>query len=122
MEVLTLIVVPGFVGGFALALLLIRLSHRRPATAAPDTGRMAPLSTDAINMAHIPVSGVGGLGFLATAVLAAVFVPQIGRSLAIGFVLGGLMAAILIVWRRRAGPMPSSARESGANTTLSIDK
>jgi hypothetical protein len=42
-------------------------------------------------------------------------------SLAIGAALGIVLSLILIVRRRRTGPLPSSGQRPGANTTLSID-
>lgn len=123
MEILTWFVVYGFVGGFALALLFFGLNRRAASTpAAPDAFRNEPLSTDVINMARIRVAGIGGLGLVAMAVVVAFTVPRIGRSLAMGLVLGALLAVILIMLRRHSGPMPSSGKSAGANTTLSIDK
>ena len=121
MDPVTLVVVPGFVGGLALALLVMRLNQRSHRRGASDLFRVEPLSTDVINMAHIRVAGVGGLGLVGVALVTAVSIPRIGRSLAIGLVMGALLAAILIVRRRRSGPMPSSGRRAGANTMLSID-
>jgi hypothetical protein len=78
-------------------------------------------STNVINIASVRVAGIGGLGLVAMALIVAVFVPSIGGSLAIASVLGTILAAGLILWRRRTGPMPSSGRRPGANTVLSID-
>ncbi|MDP9323897.1 MAG: hypothetical protein M3P13_09695 [Acidobacteriota bacterium] len=72
-------------------------------------------------MARIRVAGVGGVGLMAVALAVAVSIPRIGVSLGLGLVLGAMLAAALILWQRRAGPMPSSGRRPGANTTLSID-
>jgi hypothetical protein len=82
----------------------------------PETG-----STDVINAARIRVAGVGGLGLVAMALVVAWFVPRIGRTLAVGLVLGGIFALVLILGRRRTGAMPSSGLRPGANTILSID-
>ena len=121
MEPIVLIVVPGFIGGLVIGWLFIRLHQGRPIR--PDTGPFVnePLSTDVINMARIRVAGVGGLGLVAMALAVAWFVPRIGQTLAAGFVLGVAFAVGLILLRRRTGPMPSSGRRAGANTTLSID-
>ncbi len=80
-----------------------------------------PRSTNVINISSVRVAGIGGLGLVAMALIVAVFVPSIGVSLAIAAVLGTFLAVGLILWRRRTGPMPSSGRHLGANTTLSID-
>jgi hypothetical protein len=87
-------------------------------TGARDDG---PSSTNVINISSVRVAGIGGLGLVAMALLVAVFVPSIGVSQAIAAALGVLLAVGLILWRRRTGPMPSSGRRSGANTTLSIE-
>jgi len=121
MDLAWALVGPGLIGGLVFALLLTgvnRMSKRR--TAWDPFGR-DPVSTDIINIARIRVAGIGGLGLVAMAVAVAIAVPRIGRSLAIGFLLGVLLAAGLVVWRRRTGPLPSSGRRAGANTTLSID-
>jgi len=121
MEPIVMIGVPGFIGGLLIAWLFIRLHERRPTR--PDTAPLAdePVSTDVINMARIRVAGIGGLGFVAMALAVAWAVPRIGQSLATGFVLGAAFGAVLILVRRRTGPMPSSGRRAGANTTLAID-
>ena len=72
-------------------------------------------------MAHIRVEGVGGLGMVLMAIAVALGIPQVGKSMAAGLLLGALMAVVLIRWRRAAGPMPSSGQRPGANTTLAID-
>lgn len=119
MDPVVMIIVPGFVGGLVIALLIARL-NRRP-DAPPYSSRDQPPPTDVINMARIRVAGIGGLGFVAMAIVVALAIPRIGGTLAAGLVLGALFAIILIGWRRRTGPMPSSGRRPGANTALSID-
>ncbi len=120
MDPVTMIAIPGLLGGIVLALIFIRLqrSQHRSADAA---FRDEPLSTDVINMSRIRVAGVGGLGMVAMALAVAWAVPRIGQVLLVGLILGGALAGLLIAWRRRAGPMPSSGRHPGANATLSID-
>jgi hypothetical protein len=116
MDPVTLILIPGFIGGAALAAIIFRL--QRPQGTA-DHVRFPP--TDVINAAHIRVAGVGGLGLVAMATAVALAVPRIRLTLAIGCVLGFGLAAVLISYRRRRGPLVSSGRSGGANTTLSID-
>jgi len=121
MDPITLLIVPGFVGGALVALCLVR-AHRRSTQADRALAHDGDgVMTDAINMAHIRVAGVGGLGLVAMALLVAVFVPSIGASLALGAALGTVFAVVLIVWRRRTGPMASSGRRPGAKTMLSIE-
>lgn len=121
MDPVTLIVVPGFLGGIVIALLFIRLQRGSPNPAPNDPFEREPLSTDVINMARIRVAGVGGLGLVAMAAVVALAVPRIGQSLALGLVLGAVFAAVLIARRSRSGAMPSSGQRAGANTMLSID-
>jgi hypothetical protein len=78
-------------------------------------------STDMINMAHIRVAGIGGLGMVVVSALVALYIPAVGLSLAAGFALGTLLAIVLIVRRRKSGPMPSSGKRPGASNVLSID-
>ena len=122
MDPVTLVLVPGLLGGLVLALLFFKLQqHRHGDELSPDTFRNLPISTDVINMAHIRVAGIGGLGLVATALWAAWFVPRIGQTLAVGLVFGVILAVAMILRRRHSGPMPSSGRRPGANTMLSID-
>ena len=114
------LIVPGFLGGLVIALLFIR-RHGRPTDATSGTSTREPRPTDVINIARIRVAGVGGLGLVAMALTVAWAVPRVGQTLAIGFVLGAIGGVILILRRRGSGPMPSSGRRQGANTTLSID-
>ena len=119
METVLFVLVPGLAGGLVLTLIFLRFNRRRPARAGePDVPLLGP---DAINMAHIPVAGVGGLGFVATALIVAIFIPEIGVSLAIGLALGAVLALGLILRRRSTGPMPSSGRHPGASASLSIE-
>jgi hypothetical protein len=121
MDPITVLIVPAFVGGVFVALFLVR-AHRRSRNVDEALVHDADgMITDAINMAHIRVAGVGGLGLVAMALLVAVFVPSIGVSLALGAALGTVFAVVLIVWRRRTGPMTSSGKRPGAKTMLSIE-
>ena len=120
MELLMLFAVPGVLGGIAIAVFFIRLNRGRHSRAPADAFGGEP-ATDIINAARIRVAGVGGLGLVAVALGVAMSIPWIGLSLGLGLVLGAILAAVLILRRRREGPMPSSGRRPGANTTLSID-
>jgi hypothetical protein len=119
MDLVTSIAVLWFLGGLVVAL-SIRL-HGRRANATADVFAGESPSTDVINIARIRVAGVGGLGLVAMALTVAWGVPRIGQTLGIGFVLGAICGVVLILRSRGNGPMPSSGRRSGANTTLSID-
>lgn len=121
LDPVTVMLVPGILGGIVIALLIVRLQRQGDRQISPDAFQDRPLSTDVINMAHIRVAGVGGLGLVAMAAWVAFNVPRIGQVLAIGLVTGAALAAILIYRRRARGPMPSSGARPGANTVLSID-
>jgi hypothetical protein len=120
MDPVILIVVPGLVGGLLLSLVIaaLRGGSRRP---TPSVNRDL-FSTDVINMARIRVAGVGGLGLFAMAAVVAWFVPRIGQTLLLGLMLGIVFAGVMILRRRRSGPMPSSGRRPGANAILSINQ
>ena len=113
------VLIPGVLGGLVMAWLILRLQRPGGSTSSDPFAGMP--ATDLINMAHIRVAGIGGLGLVAMALAVAVWVPRIGQTLALGLVLGALVAVLMILRRRRSGPMPSSGRQAGANTTLSID-
>jgi hypothetical protein len=118
MDPIVTVVIPGFLGGLLIVLLINRFHRPPPAAGPPDQSATA---TDTINMSRIRVSGVGGLGLVAMALVVAWFVPRIGQTLLVGVTFGVFLAAILIMRRRRVDPLPSSGRRTGANTTLSID-
>jgi hypothetical protein len=123
MDPLVLILVPGLLGGIVIAVLAV-LANRRAARTPPVLlpSRLPGVSSDMINMASIKVTGIGGLGLVAMAATVALGVPQIGRKIGIGLVLGVVCAVIMILRARRSGgPMPSSGQHMGANTMLSID-
>lgn len=120
MEAIVILAVAGVVGGLAMAAWLFRFNRehlRNPL----DTAVHQERPTDIINMAHIRVEGVGGMGMVLMAIAVALGIPQVGKSMAAGLLLGALFAVALIRWRRKAGPMPSSGQRPGANTTLAID-
>ena len=117
MEPLLIILIPGIAGGLLVAFFL---AHRpaRPAVSAPPVRRaLPPTSPSLINMARIQIDGVGGLGMVAMALTVAISVPWIRLSVSLGFVLGAIVAAALITWRRRrSGPLTSSSRHAGAHS------
>ncbi len=100
------IVIPGLLGGLVLAL-LIRSSRRAfPPSLVPT--QLAPPSPSLINMARIPVEGVGGLGMLGAVVVVAITDSRIGLATMIALLLGGGLALALVAMRRRDGSMPSA--------------
>jgi len=119
MDPVTLVLVPGILGGLVLALFIFRM---QAPSRSVDSLRNHPISTDVINMARIRVDGIGGFGLVVMALTVAWFVLRIRQHIAIGVGLGVVFAVVLILLRRRSGPMPSSGGAPGANTTLSIDE
>jgi hypothetical protein len=109
-------------GGLVVAFLLVRLNRRLASPVGRRLVRPEHGATDVINMAHIQVVGIGGLGLVAMSAIVAAYIPAVGLSLAAGVTLGTLLAAVLILRRKKSGPMPSSSRQPGANTILSIDE
>jgi len=88
----------------------------------PDTRHdenLAPMDT--INMSSIKVAGIGGLGLVAVAVVTAIFIPTIRVSLTIGAVAGVVFAVVLILWRRKRGPLPTSGQHPGAHELLDFE-
>ena len=121
MDPVTLVVVPGFLGGLVLAAIVIVLQRRQHHRASVMVPIHLPITTDVVNMASIRVAGVGGLGLVAMAAAVAFDVPLIGQSIALAFGLGVCAAVATILWRRHSSPLPSSGRGMGANTVLEID-
>jgi hypothetical protein len=102
LEPITLVIVPSIVGGVVIALLIARWNRRSaPTPVRPSDGEPPP--TDFINMARIPVAGIGGLGFVAMAVVTAIAIPRIRQTVGLGLVLGVILAIVLLRWRRPPG-------------------
>jgi hypothetical protein len=114
-----LILIPGILGGLLFALFALRFRRGGTSNLPVGSGRPETPPTDVINMAHIRVAGVGGLGLVAMAAAVALDIPRIGMSVGAGLVLGAAYAAV-VVFRSRREPMPGS-RAPGANAVLSID-
>ena len=114
---LSIILIPGLLGGVILALLLVR--YGRAAKEPPE--RLEFPNPGMINMARIRVDGFGGLGLFAMAVTVAIFVPRIRAEMGLALILGIVFAAALILWRRRRGPLPSSGDRHGAHTMFDME-
>jgi hypothetical protein len=101
MDPLTALAAPGLLGG-AIVALSLWLAHRRARASVLAVPRQdRGILVDAINIAHIPVDGIGGLGLVAGAVLVAWLLPAVGLSLAIAVTAGCAIAAGLILFRSR---------------------
>ena len=118
MEPLLIIILPGILGGFCLALLISRMGPRQ--WGPSNYEHLEPPSTNMINMARIRVSGVGGLGMVAMSIVVAAFVPRIRLTMAIAFALGLALAVVMIALRRRRGPLASD-NPPGAHMMLPLD-
>ena len=124
MELMAWIILLGMAGGVVFSLLMLIVHRLRPGQPQFDAFARAAEAprADVINIASVRVSGVGGLGLVAMAATLAWAIPRIGETMVLGAVLGSLLAAAMILWRRRVGPMPTSGGRFGANTMLSIDE
>jgi hypothetical protein len=112
------ILLPAVAGGLVVAAVLKWRRPRARPTPTRDVFGKHAVSTDIINMAHIKVAGLGGLGFVAVAIVTAVTVPRIGEVMAIAAIGGGLIALVIIVWRRVHGPLHSTGSTPGAHKLL----
>jgi hypothetical protein len=117
--ILVTLLLPALLGGLVLAGLLQWL-NRRPSSGVVRQSMLEPMSPDLINMAHIRVAGVGGLGMVGAVVVTAISLPQIGIALSAAVGFGAAMAAGLVAYRAR-----SSAATRGGDgrppTLLALD-
>ena len=119
MEPLLIILVPGVFGGLILALLIAGNRFGTPSTFVPR--RLAAPSYALINMAHIQVEGIGGLGMVAAVIAVAVADPRIRLAMIVAAVLGTALALVLIAMRRRTGALPSGGGNPDDRSLLHID-
>ena len=80
------VVLAGVVGGLAFVYVFSKMKRSRNEPELSDVFPQGTGSTDVINMAHIKVAGVGGLGLVVVALAVALDVPEIGQSQAISAV------------------------------------
>jgi hypothetical protein len=119
MEPLLIILIPGLFGGLVLSLLIARNRRGTPPTFVPR--RLDEASPSIINMAHIKVEGLGGLGLVAAVVAVAIADPRIRLAIIIAFVLGAGLALGLIAMRRRTGGLPSGGDSPDDRSMLHIN-
>ena len=120
METALALMLPGLLGGLVLAAVLARL-NRTPSTKLNRRSELAPISPDVINMAHIRVAGVGGLGMMATALIIAFNLPEIGFALLIAVALGAITAVSLIVYRSRSSQSGGGGYNDWPPGVLTLD-
>ena len=114
-----LILIPGLLGGLALAL-LIAATRRRPVFPVVSR-RLEEADPSLINMAHIRVEGIGGLGLVAAVVAVAVTDPRIRLAIAIAAILGSGLALLLIALHRRLDARRSGGPGSDDRSTLHLE-
>jgi hypothetical protein len=119
MEPLLLALVAGLTGGIVLALLITARPSRPSSTVVPR--RLDSPSPALINMAHIKVEGLGGLGMVAAVIAVAIADGRIRAATSIAALLGMGLAALLIAMRRRDGGMPSSSGGPDDRSILHLD-
>jgi hypothetical protein len=119
MEPLLIVLVSGIAGGLALALgLAVTWSRRPPSLVAR---RLEAPSPALINMAHIKVEGVGGLGMVAAVAAVAIADPRIGLATVLALVSGAALALALIMRRRHTGALPSGGEGPDDRSILHLD-
>ena len=119
MEPLVMILIPGTLGGLALALLIPRLRRSTPVVVPHD---LEPASPALINMAHIKVDGIGGLGLVAAVLAVAAFDPRIRLAILGAAALGTVLAFALIALRRSTGALPSGSDGPDGRLPLGLDR
>ena len=106
-SVFALFVVAAF--GGALIGLAIAMLRPRQGLGATEIGERSPEHAGRIgliNMAHIPVMGIGGVGIVAMSLVVALVLPEGRRLLAWGITGAVLGAGTLIMWRHFHGGTP----------------
>ena len=119
MEPVLFVLAAGLLGGLVLALLITVKRPSRPSVVVP--WHLTAPSPSHINMAHIRVEGIGGLGMVAAVVTVAIADPRIRLAILLAGCLGTALALILIALRRRSGAMPWSGDGTDDRLTLRID-
>jgi hypothetical protein len=120
METALALMLPGLLGGLVLAAVLARL-NRTPSSKLSRRSQLEPISPDVINMAHIRVAGVGGLGMMGAALIIAINVPEIGFALLVAVVLGVITAAGLIAYRSRPSQTGGGGHNEMPPSVLTLD-
>ena len=119
MEPLLLILLPGALGGVLLALAIALRPDRVQRTVV--SRRLEAPSPALINMAHIRVEGLGGLGLVAAVIAVAIADSRIRMAIVIAAVLGTVVGVGLIAIRRRTGALPSGGNGPDDRSLLHLD-
>ena len=118
--ILMALLLPAVVGGLLLAAVLLRL-NLRPSSGVVRRSALQPMSPDLINMAHIQITGVGGLGMVGAAVVTAISLPEIGVALVVGVGLGAAIAVGLIAYRARSSAGGPGGEDGRPPRLLALD-
>jgi hypothetical protein len=119
MEPLFMILIPGLFGGLVLAL-IIKVIKRRPPSVVVPRSLEAP-SPALINMAHIKVEGIGGLGMVAAVIAVAISDRRLRVVTLAALLLGGGLALLLIYYRRGADEAAPGGDGSADRSTLHLE-
>jgi len=120
MEPLLIALVFGLSGGLALSFFIART---RRGTPPMFVSRRLDAPTPAlINMAHIRVEGIGGLGMVAAVIAVAIADSRIRMATIVALVLGVGLALGLIAWRRRSGPLSSAGDGPDDRSMLHLEE
>jgi hypothetical protein len=118
--ILMTLLLPAIIGGLLLAGVLLRV-NRRPSSGVVSRSALQPMSPDLINMAHIQITGIGGLGMVGAAVVTAISLPQIGAALVAAVGLGAAIAVGLIAYRGRSSAGGSGGQDGRPPRLLALD-
>ena len=121
MDVGLSVVLPGLIGGLCIAALLAWLNRRPSPAGVVSRSKLEPLSPDTINMAHIRVAGIGGLGLVAACLIIAMYLPELRYAMSFSLGLGVALAAILIAARAKTRRAAPGDRGPHANAMLPLD-
>src|SRR3954467_1841462 len=121
MEPVLIALIPGTLGGLAVAWLIAAVGRRRrtPDVIVPSHPNEA---YPVINMANIKVEGVGGLGMVAAVIAVAITDPRIRLAVLIAAILGAGLAFALIALRRETGALPSGSDGPDGRLPLGLDR
>jgi hypothetical protein len=114
------LVLPALVGGLLLAVALFG-ANRRPSSGVVARSSLEPMSPDLINMAHIKVAGIGGLGMIGAVVVTAVALPEVAIATLAGIGVGAAIAVGLIVYRSRSNAAGPEGPDGRMPTLLTLD-
>jgi hypothetical protein len=114
-----LVLLPGVLGGILLALVIALRPGRAQSTVV--VRRLEAPSPALINMAHIRVEGLGGLGLFAAVIAVAIADSRIRLAITVAAVLGTVVAVALIAMRRRTGALPSGGSGPDDRSLLHLE-